>query len=112
MMITTSRPPSIRSTTTETGDPLSALMRPPPTETEREKRLRLEREADAKKVNDLIDDQIRADRERYKKSKQDVKVILVSTTSASPILCRICHVQTLHNCIRSNAMFHELCMLR
>ncbi|EMD31361.1 heterotrimeric G-protein alpha subunit [Gelatoporia subvermispora B] len=76
-MIRTSRPPSVHSTNTETGDPFAVLLRPPATETDHERVLRLQREADAKRVNDSIDEQIRLDRERYKKSKQDVKLLLL-----------------------------------
>ncbi|PCH42467.1 G-protein alpha subunit [Wolfiporia cocos MD-104 SS10] len=76
-MISTSRPPSVHSTTTDAGDPLSALLRPPPSESETDKALRLQREAEAKKINDKIDEEIKADRERYKKSKQDVKLLLL-----------------------------------
>ncbi|OCH94427.1 G-protein alpha subunit [Obba rivulosa] len=76
-MIRTSRPPSVHSTNTEAGDPLAALLRPPATETDHERALRLQREADAKRISDSIDEQIRADRERYKKSKQDVKLLLL-----------------------------------
>ncbi|KAH9949987.1 G-protein alpha subunit [Amylocystis lapponica] len=76
-MIRTSRPPSVHSTTTESGDPLALLMRPPSMETEPERQLRLQREAEAKRISDSIDEEIKQDRERYKKSKQDVKLLLL-----------------------------------
>lgn len=34
----------------------------------------MQREAEAKRVSDRIDEQLNIDRERYKKSKQDVRV--------------------------------------
>lgn len=74
-MIRTSRPPSVHSTT-DPGDPLSLILRPPTSETERDRVLRLQREADAKRISDSIDEELKLDRERYKKSKQDVKVCL------------------------------------
>ena len=70
-MIRTSRPPSLRS---EQGDPFSAIMRPPPAETTEDRSARLQREANAKKISDSIDEAIKQDRERFKKSKEDVKV--------------------------------------
>ncbi|KZT02620.1 G-protein alpha subunit [Laetiporus sulphureus 93-53] len=76
-MIRTSRPPSVHSTATDLGDPLSAILRPPPTETDRDRLLRLQREEEAKRISDSIDEEIRLDRERYKKSKEDVKLLLL-----------------------------------
>ncbi|EED85956.1 candidate G-protein alpha subunit [Postia placenta Mad-698-R] len=75
-MIRTSRPPSVHSTT-DPGDPLSLILRPPTSETERDRVLRLQREADAKRISDSIDEELKLDRERYKKSKQDVKLLLL-----------------------------------
>ncbi|OBZ72033.1 hypothetical protein A0H81_07747 [Grifola frondosa] len=72
-MITTSRPPSVHSTTTE-SDPFSAFLRPPASESERERIERVQRETDAKRVSDSIDEELKLDRERYKKSKQDIRV--------------------------------------
>jgi len=55
-------------------DPFYAILRPPPEETEleRESRLRLEREAI--QVSEQIDEELRVDRERIRKYKNDVKV--------------------------------------
>ena len=72
-MLTASRPPSVHSTNTE-GDPFSQLLRPPASETEHERVARLQREADAKRVSDRIDEDIKAERERLRKSKQDIRV--------------------------------------
>ena len=72
-MITTSRPPSIRSTNTD-GDPFSQLLRPPASETEHERVARLQREADAKRISDSIDEDIKLERERMRRSKQDIRV--------------------------------------
>ncbi|KAI0956111.1 hypothetical protein AcV7_006604 [Taiwanofungus camphoratus] len=76
-MIRTSRPPSVHSTNTESADPLAAILRPPATETDRDRLSRLQREAEAKRISDSIDEEIRLDRERYKKNKQDVKLLLL-----------------------------------
>lgn len=60
--------------TMDPGDPFSALMRPPPTESDEERVARLQREAEAKRISENIDEQIKLDKEEYKKSKEEVKV--------------------------------------
>ena len=69
-MLHARRPPSVYSQ----EDPLSLAIRPPDAETELERRARLQREADAKRISDIIDEQIKIDRKNYDKSKQDVRV--------------------------------------
>ena len=63
------RPPSILG-----DDPFSHALKPSPYESDYEKHARLEREIEAKRISDLIDDEIRRDKERYKRTKQDVRV--------------------------------------
>lgn len=63
------------------GDPFSALMRPPPMESDEDRVVRLQREAEAKRISESIDEQIRLDRERYKRSKEEVKVGTSATLS-------------------------------
>ncbi|KAI0749464.1 G-protein alpha subunit [Daedaleopsis nitida] len=75
-MITTSRPPSVHSANTD-ADPFSVLLRPPASETEHERVARLQREADAKRISDSIDEEIKADRERLRKTKQDIRLLLL-----------------------------------
>ena len=82
-MITTPRPPSVHSTTND-ADPFSAFLRPPTSETEHERVDRLRREADAKRVSDNIDEEIKADRERLRKSKQDIRVSFASHALSFP----------------------------
>jgi hypothetical protein len=64
------RSPSIYSQ----DDPISAALKPSPTETEAERSARLVREVDAKRVSEQIDEDLRLERERLKKRKGDVKV--------------------------------------
>lgn len=64
------RSPSIYSQ----DDPITAAMKPPPSETEIERTMRLEAEAHAKRVSEQIDEDLREERERFKKKKGDVKV--------------------------------------
>ncbi|TFK49602.1 G-protein alpha subunit [Heliocybe sulcata] len=73
-MIRTTRPPSVYSTD---SDPLTYVMRPPDSETDTARRARLEGEAEAKRVSDEIDEQLRLEREKLKKSKEDVKLLLL-----------------------------------
>ena len=63
------RPPSILG-----DDPFSQAFGPPPFESDYEKHARLEREIEAKRISDRIDDEIRRDKEKLKRSKQDVRV--------------------------------------
>jgi guanine nucleotide-binding protein alpha-1 subunit len=69
-MLHARRPPSVYSQ----DDPLSFAIRPPDVETELERRARQQREADAKRISDIIDEQLKIDRKNYDKSKQDVRV--------------------------------------
>ena len=55
-------------------DPISAALKPPSSETESERAFRLEQEAEAKRVSEQIDEDLREERERLKKRKGDVKV--------------------------------------
>ena len=73
------RPPSVLG-----DDPFSRAFGPSPYESDYEKHTRLEREIEAKRISDLIDDDIRRDKERFKRSKQDVRVSTVSTREPLP----------------------------
>lgn len=55
-------------------DPISAALKPSPSETEAERSARLVREVDAKRVSEQIDEDLRLERERLKRRKGDVKV--------------------------------------
>lgn len=60
------------------NDPLTLAMRPPESETPNEREERLGREAEAKRVNDAIDDQIKAERDAMKKRKgNEVKILML-----------------------------------
>jgi len=69
MLRANQRPPSILG-----DDPFAHALKPPAHELDYEKHARLEREIEAKRISDRIDDEIRRDKERFKRSKQDVKV--------------------------------------
>ncbi|EPQ52636.1 G-protein alpha subunit [Gloeophyllum trabeum ATCC 11539] len=52
-------------------------MRPPESETDAQRRARLEKEQESKRISDEIDEQIRQEREKLKKYKEDVKLLLL-----------------------------------
>lgn len=57
-----------------TDDPLTLAMRPPATETEAEKDVRLKEEAKARQRSEKIDEELKAERNKLQKSKDDVRV--------------------------------------
>lgn len=57
-------------------DPLSVLMLPPPDETVEQKQAREQKEAEAKKISDSIDEELKRERAALKK-KQIVRVLLL-----------------------------------
>ncbi|KAK6997395.1 guanine nucleotide-binding protein alpha-4 subunit [Favolaschia claudopus] len=71
------RTPSIYSVDS-TVDPISQVMRAShASETPEERRMRLEAEAEAKRVSEQIDEELRQERERMKRSRGDVKLLLL-----------------------------------
>ena len=70
-MLTARRPPADLS-----DDPLTLALRPPETETEGERRIRLQKEAEAKRVSEQIDEQLRQDKRQWDKQRQDIRVRL------------------------------------
>jgi len=71
MLRANQRPPSSLG-----DDPFSRAFGPSAYESDYDKHARLEREIEAKRISDRIDDEIRRDRERLKRAKQDVKVCI------------------------------------
>ncbi|GAW00185.1 guanine nucleotide-binding protein [Lentinula edodes] len=67
------RTPSIYSQ----DDPLTEALKPPESETELERRARLEEEAEAKRVSEQIDEELRLERESMKRKRGDVKLLLL-----------------------------------
>lgn len=64
------RTPSVYSA----DDPLAAALKVDPNETPMERELRLQAENAAKSTSERIDEELRQERERLKRSKGDVKV--------------------------------------
>jgi polynucleotide 5'-kinase involved in rRNA processing len=65
------------------SDPLSAVLEPPADETPAQRQTRIQLEAEEKRVNDQIDDEIRKERaERKKKAKREVRVLLLGQSES------------------------------
>lgn len=62
-------------------DPLTAAIAPPPNETAEERDARLKAEADARRVSERIDEQLKAERAAMKK-KRPVKVLLLGQSES------------------------------
>ncbi|KAF9243432.1 guanine nucleotide binding protein, alpha subunit [Melanogaster broomeanus] len=58
-------------------DPLSRALRPPPSESETDRQIRLQQEADARRISEQIDEELRVEREQLRKSRDDVKLLLL-----------------------------------
>ena len=74
---------TIRPSTDPLGeDPLSKVLAPPPGETADERAARLRKEADAKRVNDEIDERIKQERAAWKKQKNRFKLLLLGQSES------------------------------
>ena len=62
-------------------DPLEEVLKPPPGETEQERMVRLEREENAKRVSNAIDESIRAEKLVMKKRKV-VRLLLLGQSES------------------------------
>ena len=58
-------------------DPLTLAMAPPPNETEEEKAARLHEEAEAKRISDLIDEELNRQRQAERRGPKPVKLLLL-----------------------------------
>ena len=58
-------------------DPLTWAMAPPPNETEEEKAERLRVEAEAKRISDLIDEELNKQRQAERRGPKPVKLLLL-----------------------------------
>jgi guanine nucleotide-binding protein alpha-1 subunit len=73
------RTPSIYSQ----DDPITEALKPPSSETPAERQVRLQAEAEARRISEKIDEDLRLERERLRKNKDDVKV---SSPPSLPLL--------------------------
>lgn len=65
-------------------DPLTLAIAPPPDETPEQRQIREAAEAEAKRVSDEIDEQIRKERESDKRKRKPVKLLLLGQWSTPP----------------------------
>ncbi|KAF8144347.1 G-alpha-domain-containing protein [Mycena galopus ATCC 62051] len=72
-----------RTHKTQLSDPIALVLQPPPNETPAERQKRVELEQEQKRVNDLIDDDLRKDRaDRKKRARREVKVLLLGQSES------------------------------
>jgi len=74
----------------DTHDPFAALVAPPPGETPVEKAAREQREAEAKRISDKIDEDLKNERAILKKQKGTVRVLLLGQSESGE--CQIIFV--------------------
>jgi len=63
-------------------DPFAIFHTPPANETPGERAARIEREAEAKRISDQIDEQLKAERLALKKQKYVVRVLLLGQSES------------------------------
>ncbi|KAI0356325.1 G-alpha-domain-containing protein [Trametes cingulata] len=66
----------------ETPDPLAVAIAPPPNETPAERWAREQREAEARRISEQIDEQIRAEKQAMKKRKPPMKLLLLGQSES------------------------------
>ncbi|KAH7881885.1 guanine nucleotide binding protein, alpha subunit [Phlebopus sp. FC_14] len=66
----------------DASDPLAVVTAPPPNEMPQEKAAREEREAEAQRISDQIDEELRAHRAVLKKEEQMVKILLLGQSES------------------------------
>lgn len=66
-----------RPSFTATGDPLERMLAPPADETQEGRQARLAAEAEAKRISDMIDEEIQRQEKKAKKEPQPVKILLL-----------------------------------
>jgi hypothetical protein len=59
------------------ADPFYEIMRPPPDETPAQMTARLKREADAQRISDNIDEDIKRDRAQQRKARKELRILLL-----------------------------------
>ena len=81
-------------------DPLTLAMAPPPDETEEQKAERLNAEAEAKRISDLIDEELNKQRQAERRGPRPVKLLLLGVYKGLVHLLNYSKTSTLH-CNRS-----------
>lgn len=63
-------------------DPLTAALQPPPNESPEDRAKRIQDELDAKRISELIDDQLHKERNERKKVRSEVSVLLLGQSES------------------------------
>lgn len=63
-------------------DPLTAALQPPPNESPEDRAKRIQDELDAKRISELIDDQLQNERNERKKVRSEVSVLLLGQSES------------------------------
>ncbi|KAI0938701.1 hypothetical protein AcV5_000320 [Taiwanofungus camphoratus] len=71
-----------RPSFTATGDPLERMLAPPADETQEGRQARLAAEAEAKRISDMIDEEIQRQEKKAKKEPQPVKILLLGQSES------------------------------
>ncbi len=82
----------------DSEDPLTRALAPPPDETPEQREVRLNKEAEAQRVSDLIDESLRAERTAWKKRKV-MKVLLLGQSESGELRC-VLFLQVRRSCTR------------
>jgi hypothetical protein len=92
------------------ADPFEAILRPPQDETSAQRDARILAEQLAKRVSDAIDEQLRAERAELKKSRPDVRILLLgqSESGKSTTLKRTCSIVLFFTCQLDRGPAHSV----
>lgn len=66
----------------DASDPLAVITAPPPNETPGERAAREEREAEARRISDQIDEELRAEKAIVRKQEEMVKILLLGQSES------------------------------
>jgi hypothetical protein len=81
-------------------DPLAAVLAPPPNETAQAREERERMEAEAKRISDEIDEQLRKEGLAMKRRKPTVKVLLLGQSESGALCFSFCDVLVCSTCNR------------
>lgn len=78
--------PRPNRTSLDSVDPLTAAIAPPSNESPEQKAKREQEEAEARRVSDQIDEQLKAEKAALKRKKPPIKVLLLGQSESGPLL--------------------------
>lgn len=72
----------------DVDDPLALVMAPPPNETPDERALRVQREEDARRISEQIDEQLRREKQEQRR-KKIVKLLLLGQSESGAFMSHV-----------------------